>query len=74
MYHFFKSNILAPLGTRLGTFVSGGLVFHGVTTAHADVLGTAVAVGLGVGADLGLAWLRKQAIIKQVLTNLGLAS
>lgn len=74
MYHFIKSNILAPLGTRIGTFTSGSLIGLGVGQGHADLLGTAVAVGLGVGADLGLAWLRKQAIIKQVLTNLGLAS
>lgn len=65
-----KSNVLAPLCTRLGTFATGALVGVGANATHSDWVGTGVAGGCFIALDLGLAWLRKRGIIKKTLTGL----
>lgn len=70
MINAIKSNLLAPLGTRIGTLVTGGLVGMGINAVHADWVGTGVAGALLIGCDLMLAWLRKQAIVNKAFKQI----
>lgn len=62
MFDLIKSNLLAPLGTRLGSLATGALIGIGANAAHADWVGTGIAGAFLIAADLGLAWLRDRSI------------
>lgn len=65
MLNFIKNNVLMPVATRLGMFTTGALVGVGANAAHADWVGTGVAGLFLIGMDLGLAELRKRAIVNK---------
>lgn len=70
MFSQFKSNVLAPVSTRLGSLVSGGLVGLGAQTDHANWVGIGVASGLLISVDLMAAWLRKRAIQRKAVSSI----
>lgn len=69
MFELIRKNILSPLVTRIGTAVSLGLTGYGLADGDATVVGSAVAIGLGLGIDLLSDWLRKRAIVNQATGN-----
>lgn len=70
MWEIFKTNVLAPSLTRVGSATAGALVTFGMTHADANAVGVAVGVLLGWGIDLMLAWFRKRRIIARALGKL----
>lgn len=68
-------NVLLPIGTRLGSIVSGGLIYWGVQNDSAMNLGGVVQTGvvvLGlVGVDLVLALIRKRQVQAKAVANVG---
>lgn len=69
MLENIRKNILSPLATRIGTAVSIGLTGYGMADGDATVIGSAVAIGLGLGIDLMSDWLRKRAIVNKATAN-----
>lgn len=69
MLDLLKSNVLAPLATRLGTLATGGLLGIGANATHADWVGTGIAGGFLIAMDLGLAWLRKRSIQNKAMAQ-----
>ncbi|HEY8577069.1 MAG TPA: hypothetical protein VIL88_12095 [Devosia sp.] len=69
MFKQINDLILKPLSTRLGTMVTGGLIGLGANAQHADWVGTGIAGGLLIGADLLAAWLRKRSIERKAVAK-----
>lgn len=69
MLDLIKSNILGPLGTRLGSLATGALIGIGANATHANWVGTGIAGAVFIAADLGLAWLRKRRIQAQARSS-----
>lgn len=71
MWQLIRSNVIAPLSTRLGTatafFLGGKCVFADYCIAQSDAhtLGAAVSIGGLLGFDLVMEYLRKRAIISK---------
>lgn len=66
-------NVLLPIGTRLGSLVSGALIYYGVQNDHAMNLGgliqTGVVIGGLVAVDLVLAYVRKKQVQAKAVAN-----
>ena len=77
MWQLIRSNVIAPLSTRVGTatafFLGGKCVFSDYCIAQhdANTLGQAVTIGGLVVFDLVMAYLRKRAIIKKATVGNG---
>lgn len=62
MWSLIKSNVLAPLATRLGTSIAGALVAYGMNADHAAQVGVGLTAAVLVAWDLFWAWRRKAGI------------
>lgn len=66
-------NVLLPIGTRLGSLVSGALIYYGVQNDHAmnlaGVIQTGVVIGGLVAVDLVFAYVRKKQVQAKAVAN-----